>query len=237
MVTDPLLDTPPYELAPDKPMGADRHRRSDGAGKRLEHSPRITNQVIAAFSDDLNYVHGHHSFKFGALYNHYNNHIYAAGYDKDNVVMATSPHFSRRRYRNMTGILPGSNFARTFLYDTMGFYAQDAWRLTPRLTLNLGMRYEPITEIIDADGLSSSLRNPLTDTAFTLGPEFAQSTLRGTGDPGSALPMTSLAMARRPCAAALACSTTRPVTASGGLVLGAGVSPPGILQYTLTNIP
>ena len=40
---------------------------------------------------------------------------------------------------------PGSILKRHFHFDTMGFYVQDDWRLTPRLTLNLGMRYEPTT--------------------------------------------------------------------------------------------
>jgi hypothetical protein len=40
------------------------------------------------------------------------------------------------------------------------------------------MRYEPLTDAIDNKGRSSALRNPATDTAFTLGPEFANPSFR-----------------------------------------------------------
>jgi outer membrane receptor protein involved in Fe transport len=33
-------------------------------------------------------------------------------------------------------------FGRNFKYNDMAFYGQDAWKLTPRLTLNLGLRWE-----------------------------------------------------------------------------------------------
>jgi hypothetical protein len=177
VVTDPRLDTPAYALAPGKPMGALDIGGTTTLGAD-SNSPRLFNQAITSFSDDLNYTHGHHSFKFGALYNHYNSHIYSAGYDKDNVIFSSIATFLEGDISEMTGILPTSDFTRTFLYDTMGFYGEDSWRLTPRLTLNLGMRYEPLTDAIDNKGRSSALRNPATDTAFTLGPEFANPSFR-----------------------------------------------------------
>ena len=41
-------------------------------------------------------------------------------------------------------------------YDTFGFYAQDDYKVLPRLTLNLGLRYEFATVINDRDGLNAS---------------------------------------------------------------------------------
>ena len=43
-------------------------------------------------------------------------------------------------------------------------------RSTSRLTLNLGLRYEPGTDPSEVNGKSAALRNPLTDPAPTIGP-------------------------------------------------------------------
>jgi len=65
---------------------------------------------------------------------------------------------------------PGSLTDRTWHFYTMGFYAQDSWRIKPRLTLNIGLRYEPTSTITDSHGLQSGLVNILTDTMMTIGP-------------------------------------------------------------------
>ena len=45
--------------------------------------------------------------------------------------------------------------------------------MSPRLTLNLGLRYEFLTVPYDTNGRNYALVNRLTDTAFTQGPVFA----------------------------------------------------------------
>ncbi len=67
--------------------------------------------------------------------------------------------------------VPGTDFYRGIRQSLFSLYAQDDWKVTQRLTLNLGVRYEPISTPTDVNGKVSNLRN-LTDAASTPGDPF-----------------------------------------------------------------
>jgi hypothetical protein len=66
-----------------------------------------------------------------------------------------------------------SNSFRAYRQNYFSAYAQDDWRITPRLTLNLGMRWEYWSNPGEANGQLSTIRNLATDPAPTSGPMFA----------------------------------------------------------------
>ncbi|MGH9943105.1 MAG: hypothetical protein ACRD9R_12200, partial [Pyrinomonadaceae bacterium] len=52
-----------------------------------------------------------------------------------------------------SGFLSGQEERRFYAYENLGLYVSDQWRLTPSLTLNLGLRYELYTALREKSGL------------------------------------------------------------------------------------
>lgn len=53
-----------------------------------------------------------------------------------------------------SGYVAGAPFAQAYSYDNYGFYISDQWRVSPQLTLNLGLRYELFTALKATNGLA-----------------------------------------------------------------------------------
>jgi hypothetical protein len=77
----------------------------------------------------------------------------------------------RFRVRDLEGSTFTSDFVRGFRQSLFGFYFQDDFKLTPRLTLNLGMRYDYVTDPSEVNGKIANLRN-VTDPTVTVGDHF-----------------------------------------------------------------
>jgi hypothetical protein len=133
-------------------------------------------QNIYTLSDDVNWTRGKHAFKFGVLLNRYNQ-----------ASQATNSFNGQLQFNQLSDFLQSipavvefaPTFAvenRFFIYNTYGFYGQDDWRATQRLTVNLGLRYEFMNTPHELSGRQSRVLNDFTDP-FTLGPVIQNNTL------------------------------------------------------------
>lgn len=117
-------------------------------------------------SDNLTHTHGNHSFKFGAEYAHQIFDGKINMYLSKGVIAfgtaATGPSVAFAGATPLEDFLNGvpsaeqiqtGNLRRTVTYEQFAAYAQDDWRLKPRLTLNLGVRYEYETPLKEANNL------------------------------------------------------------------------------------
>jgi hypothetical protein len=134
-------------------------------------------QNIYTLSDDVNWTRGKHAFKFGILLNRFNEASQATNSFNGQIIYN---QFSDFLAANPLQVEFAPTFAvenRDFIFNTYGFYAQDDWRVKPRLTLNLGLRYEFMNTPHELNGRQSRMVNDFTDP-FTSGPVIQNNTLR-----------------------------------------------------------
>lgn len=131
--------------------------------------PSFSTLNLYQFSDSVAYTGGVHSIKFGA--------------DHRFIRLPTSRPQSPYGYYQFGGLvdflearpraveltLPDSELNRDWRQSMTAFYFQDDIRLSRRVALNLGLRYERVSTPSERNGLVANLRDPLLDAAPTAG--------------------------------------------------------------------
>ena len=100
--------------------------------------PQGRGDTTAVLSDTLNYLHGKHSFKFGGEFRRFYNNNFAS--DTGTLGFANVGGFASGTPNAFT-FSPGNTPSRIGTGE-LGFFAQDSWKLFPRFTLELGLRYD-----------------------------------------------------------------------------------------------
>jgi len=97
--------------------------------------------------DDAVWTKGSQTLKFGLNWNRLQFNGWNPGRDAGNYSFRSVRDFFQARVQRFRGtIIEGFTDAfRSFRENIIGLYFQDDWRVSPRLTLNLGLRYEFIT--------------------------------------------------------------------------------------------
>ncbi|HUX11093.1 MAG TPA: TonB-dependent receptor, partial [Terriglobia bacterium] len=114
-------------------------------------------QNTIEYTDNMTWIHGRHTFKWGFDIRHYQNNALSLP-NNHTGAFSFGDEISGFDYANFLLGLPDSTTLstprpRSYIRSTLsGFYIQDDMRVSPRLTLNYGIRYEyqsPWTEKFD----------------------------------------------------------------------------------------
>jgi outer membrane receptor protein involved in Fe transport len=112
---------------------------------RNSFSPRYTNAKTFQWIESLSHNRGRHSFKFGADLNFQRIANFFPGNFSGSYTFNSYADFAANRPFSFTQAFagPGTTGALTEPnVNEYAFYAQDSWRITEKLTLNYGIRYD-----------------------------------------------------------------------------------------------
>ena len=138
----------------------------------LRITPQVRIMNTFQFADDLVAQRGGHALKSGFDIHRYRWEVFS-GSDKGGSWSFNSLESFLQGGPDgttLTVTFPGSDNKRAFRQTLVGFYVQDSYTASPRLQLNLGVRYEFATLIHDKDGKTSFLPDPVQDSEVQVGP-------------------------------------------------------------------
>lgn len=179
---------PEFSFIPGLPMGlmTVSGTVATAGGRGLERvgtdntTPRLYYYNLFEYGDDLSLIKGNHTMKFGGSLKRM----------RDNSALNTTLR-GRYSFPNFTRFLQARPNSFEFVTQPgdprtplsvghayrglrqwfIAVYAQDDFQVTPRLTLNLGLRYETVTNPKESNNLAARLVH-ITDPAFSIEPEI-----------------------------------------------------------------
>jgi hypothetical protein len=130
------------------------------------------------FSAEWNGAHSRdaHLFKAGALVERYQEDMFNPTFSLGIYRFANLANFLRNTPASFVGLTPDAELDRYWRFTLLGFYAQDQYQLTPRITLSGGLRYEFTTMPREEQGRDVALVD-LSDREPTIGPLYRNPTL------------------------------------------------------------
>jgi outer membrane receptor protein involved in Fe transport len=121
--------------------------------------------------DDVFWTQGNHSLKFGGVVERVQSNVDAPGWLGGQYNFNSLSDFLNNRAFLFFGPLPSlSDGNRDFREVDVTGYAQDDWRVNKRLTLNIGLRYEFVTNPTTDKHPLNAITDYLHATAFTTVP-------------------------------------------------------------------
>jgi hypothetical protein len=132
------------------------------------------NDQVWQADDSVSWTHGRHNFKFGGQFNHEIIKTFYPGNNGELGLMDFDGRFTSNTigsaaagagygaadfflglpYTIGRGVSTGKTWTQSD--NIIGIYASDTWRVTDRLTLNLGLRYQAFTPWVEANNQQSN---------------------------------------------------------------------------------
>jgi hypothetical protein len=114
-----------------------------------------TKNAIFSFNDDLSIVSGNHQFAVGGQWTHWQSNSYSTSgtgpaftFTGQTTGLGWGDFFTGKAAR----IEGGTGSEQQKSGKAFALYAGDTWKMTPKLTLNYGLRWEPYFPLMNDDG-------------------------------------------------------------------------------------
>ncbi len=134
-------------------------------------------QNVTGGEDSLSLTRGAHVLKFGGLVERYQANMYNPTFGLGIYSFRSVSDFLQGRPFRYIGLSPDAQDDRYWRWTLLAFYAQDNWRVTRRLTVNLGLRSEYSTTPHEIYGRDAALLS-LTDRTLQNGQAYQNPTAR-----------------------------------------------------------
>jgi hypothetical protein len=114
------------------------------------------------YGDDVFWTHGAHSIKFGLEVERVDSNTYAPFLEGGSWTFSSLQAFLQGTAATVVSALPGqADGTRDFRELFLTPYIQDDWKITPKLTMNIGLRYEYQTNPLEViHGMTAFLDPP-----------------------------------------------------------------------------
>jgi hypothetical protein len=136
-------------------------------GPQTSGNLRLTQNVFT-FEHGLVHSRGRHLIKAGGLAERYQDNMVNPTFGNGVFVFPGIRQFVLGTPARFIGLTPEAQLDRYWRFTLFGFYLQDTMRVTSRLSLNAGLRYEFTTMPVDTRGRDSALPS-LSDRVPTTG--------------------------------------------------------------------
>jgi len=192
--------------------------------------PQGRGDTTVVLADTVSWLRGHHSFQFGGeIRRFYNNNIFE---NIGSFSFASIPNFLNDQAQSFTTLSGNAN--NKILSPAWALFAQDSYKIKPRLTLNLGLRYEWNSTPTEANN-RFSVFDPATDALVQIGsPGFGQiyQTNNKNFQPRIGLAWDPLGDGRTSVRAGYAILTQQPVTNIASALTG---NPPFAVPFSAAS--
>jgi hypothetical protein len=140
-------------------------------------------QNVFSLQHDFVHTRGQHLLKAGGLIERYQDNMVNPTFSLGIFRFASLATFLRNQPISFVGLTPEGAIDRYWRFTLFGVYAQDEYQVTPRLTLNGGLRYEFSTLPEEKYGRDSALPD-LLDPEPTIGPLYQNPTYKNISPRG-----------------------------------------------------
>lgn len=124
------------------------------------------------FTDTVSITKGKHSLRIGGVFERFLYDGDSESRTRGQLRFSSLTNLLRFNIQDLQGASSDSDFQRNYRQNLFGIFVQDDYKVTPRLMLNVGLRYETVTSPTEVNGKISNLRDILDPTVTVGSPLF-----------------------------------------------------------------